>query len=339
LLDHVWSSGEDLYGGDVGGFSFNQKRVVEAIVRLRRLVDERRHSVLSLTPSEHWDTFSRFFAGKSLFLHQWSDGLRLIHERGKDARRRFGWCPLPTTAAGAVGHALAAGVSYVVPKNTRQPEAARHAIRRLAEPEFLARMEPQFGWPFPASALLYDDARVLEAHPFYADAHELLARSRLLEEAPYLVGDPFEWTRAAGETLGRAFRALRADALEPEEVAQALDEGLRVLVPRPAYSGLSARAVDLIERELNQPLTGEILAERLGVSRPHLAATFRRHTGRTLHDYLTERRIARARELLHHSELNVGEIASRLGFKTIFHFSRVFKQETGQSPRHYRNAR
>jgi AraC-like DNA-binding protein len=58
-----------------------------------------------------------------------------------------------------------------------------------------------------------------------------------------------------------------------------------------------------------------------------------------LHDYVTERRIARARELLHHSELNVGEIASRLGFKTIFHFSRVFKQETGHSPRHYRNAR
>jgi AraC-like DNA-binding protein len=339
LLDHVWSSGEDLYGGDVGGFSFNQKRVVEAIVRLRRLVDDRRHSVLSLTPSEHWDTFSRFFAGKSLFLHQWSDGLRLIHERGKDARRRFGWCPLPTTGSGAVGHALAAGVSYVVPKNTRQPEAARHAIRRLAEPEFLARMDPQFGWPFPASALLYDDARVLEAHPFYADAHELLAHSRLLEEAPYLLGDPFEWTRAAGETLGRAFRALHADALEPEAVAQNLEESLRALVPRPAYSGLSARAVELIERELHQPLTGDILAERLGVSRPHLAATFRRHTGRTLHDYLTERRIARARELLHHSELNVGEIALRLGFKTIFHFSRVFKQETGQSPRSYRNAR
>ncbi len=339
LLDHVWATGEDLYSGDVGSFAFNGKRVVEAIVRLQRLVDEKKQTQLSLTPSEHWDSFSRFFAGKSLFLQHWSDGLRLIHERGKEGQKRFGWCPLPTSHEGALGRALAAGVSYVVPKNTRQPAAARDAIRRLAEPEFLARMEPQFGWPFPASALLYDDARVLEAHPFYADAHELLARSRLLEEAPYLVGDPFEWTRVAGESLGRAFRALRADALSPEEVAQSLDEGLRTLVPKPAYSGLSARAVELIERELHQSLTGEVLAQRLGVSRPHLAATFRRHTGRTLHDYLTERRIARARELLHHSELNVGEIATRLGFKTIFHFSRVFKHETGQSPRHYRNAR
>jgi AraC-like DNA-binding protein/ABC-type glycerol-3-phosphate transport system substrate-binding protein len=337
LLDHVWATGDDLYSGDIGSFTLNRKRVVEALTRLRRLVDEKRHTRLSLTPSEHWDTFQRFFAGKSLFLQHWSDGLRLIHERGKAARAKFGWCALPTSAPGVVGHALAAGVSYVVPKNTRHPVAARHAIRRLTEPEFLARMEPQFGWPFPASALLYDDPRVLEAHPFYADAHDLLARSRLLEEAPYLAGDPFEWTRVAGEALGRAFRALRPDAAEPEEIAEALEEGLGALLPKPAYSGLSARAVDLIERELHQSLTGEILAEKLGVSRPHLAATFRRHTGRTLHDYLTERRIARARELLHHSELNVGEIASRLGYKTIFHFSRVFKRETGVSPRQYRN--
>jgi AraC-like DNA-binding protein len=272
-------------------------------------------------------------------LQHWSDGLRLIHERGEDARRRFGWCLLPTNRGDVQGHALAAGVSYVVPKNTRHPTAARHAIRRLADPEYLARMEPQFGWPFPASALLYDDARVREAHPYYGEAHELLARSRLLEEAPYLAGDPFEWTRVAGEALARAFRALRPDAQSPQHIAQALEDGLRELVAKPAYSGLSARAVELIERELHGPLTGELLAKHLGVSRPHLATTFRRHTGRTLHDYLTERRIARARELLQHSELNVGEIATRLGFKTIHHFSRVFKQETGQSPRAFRNLR
>jgi AraC-like DNA-binding protein/KaiC/GvpD/RAD55 family RecA-like ATPase len=339
LLDHVWASGEELYGGDVGGFSFNRARVVEALARLQRLVDGTGHTRLSVTPSEHWDSFQRFFAGKSLFLHHWSDGLRLIHERGTDARKRFGWCPLPTSRQGTAGHALAAGVSYVVPKNTSHPVAARHAIRRLAEPEYLARMEPQFGWPFPACALLYDDARVREAHPFYDQAHELLLHSRLLEEAPYLAGDPFEWTRVAGEALSRAFRALRPDAQSPEQIAQALEEGLGELVPKPAFSGLSARAVDLIERELHGPLSGEILAQRLGVSRPHLATTFRRHTGRTLHEHLTERRILRARELLHHSELNVGEIATRLGFKTIHHFSRVFKQETGQSPRLYRNTR
>lgn len=339
LLDHVWASGEDLFTGHVGGFHFNRARVIEALTRLRRLVDESRYARLLLTPSEHWDAFQRFFSGKSLFLHHWSDGLRLIHERGKDARKRFGWCKLPTSTPGVSGHALAAGVSYVVPKNTRQPAAARNAIRRLTEPEYLARMEPQFGWPFPASALLYDDARVVEAHPFYAEAHELLLHSRLLEEAPYLEGDPFEWTRVAGEALGRGLRALRPDALEPAQVAELLEQGLNGLLPKPAYVGLAARAVELIERDLGDALSGEALARRLGVSRPHLAATFRRSTGHTLHGYITERRVTRARELLRHSELNVGEVATRLGFKTIFHFSRVFKQETGLSPRQFRNTK
>ena len=338
LLEHVWASGEDLYG-ERGGFTFNAQRVTEAIARLRRLVDENKLTRLCMTPSEHWDVYQQFFAGKAVFLHHWSDGLRLIFERGSEARERFGWCVLPTVEASQRGYALAAGVSYVVPKNTRQPDLARLAVRRLMEPEFLARNEIEFGWPFPASTSLYDDARVLAAHPYYAEGHDLLSQTRLLEEAPYIEGDPFEWSRIAAEAMGRAFKALRPDALEPDEVAALMERDFARLLPKPSYSGLITRAVELVDRELGESLTGELLARRLGVSRPYLAATFRRETGHTLHDYVTERRITRAKELLLHSELGIGEIASRLGFKTIFHFSRVFKEQAGASPRKFRNQR
>ncbi len=338
LLEHVWASGEDLYG-ERGSFVFNARRVSEAVARLRRLVDESKLSRLSMTPSEHWDSYQQFFAGKAVFLHHWSDGLRLIFERGSQARERFGWCVLPTADGAQRGYALAAGVSYVVPKNTRQPELARLAVRRLMEPEFLGKNEVEFGWPFPAFTRLYDDSRVLAAHPYYAEGHDLLSQTRLLEEAPYIGGDPFEWSRIAAEAMGLAFKALRPDAFEPDEVAALLERGFSKLLPKPSYSGLVTRAVELVDRELAESLTGELLARRLGVSRPYLAAIFRRETGHTLHDYVTERRVTRAKELLQHSELGVGEIASRLGFKTIFHFSRVFKEQTGQSPRKFRNQR
>jgi AraC-like DNA-binding protein/ABC-type glycerol-3-phosphate transport system substrate-binding protein/KaiC/GvpD/RAD55 family RecA-like ATPase len=338
LLEHVWASGEDLYG-ERGGFTFNSKRVSEALARLRRLVDENKLSRLCMTPSEHWDVYQQFFGGKAVFLHHWSDGLRLIFERGKEARERFGWCVLPTAEGSQRGYALAAGVSYVVPKNTRQPELARLAMRRLMEPEFLARNEIEFGWPFPAFARLYEEARVLEAHPYYAEGHELLSQTRLLEEAPYIEGDPFEWSRVAAEAMGLSFKALRPDALEPEAVAALMEKGFSRLLPKPTYSGLVTRAVELVDRELAESLTGEMVAGRLGVSRPYLAAIFRRETGHTLHDYVTDRRVTRAKELLQHSELGIGEIATRLGFKTIFHFSRLFKDKTGHSPRKFRNQR
>jgi AraC-like DNA-binding protein len=166
-----------------------------------------------------------------------------------------------------------------------------------------------------------------------------LSQTRLLEEAPYIGGDPFEWSRIAAEAMGLALKALRPDALEPDEVAALMERGFSRLLPKPSYSALVTRAVELVDRELAEPLTGDFLARRLGVSRPYLAAIFRRETGHTLHDYVTERRVTRAKELLQHSELGIGEIASRLGFKTIFHFSRVFKEQTGQSPRKFRNQR
>jgi len=52
--------------------------------------------------------------------------------------------------------------------------------------------------------------------------------------------------------------------------------------------------------------------------------------------YVGRLRLARARELLDRSRLNVAEVARASGFCDPFHFSRVFKREFGVSPRNYR---
>jgi AraC-like DNA-binding protein len=197
-------------------------------------------------------------------------------------------------------------------------------------------MEVDFGWPFPAALSLYDDAKVLSAHPYYARAHTLIDQGRLLEEADYVEGAPFEWSRVTGEVLAHAFGAENNESTDLDELVERLERNFAELLPKPTYSGLTARATALLERELEQSISGDALAAKLGVSRPHLLATFKRDTGTTLHDYATTLRVTRAKELLHNTNLSVGEIATRLGYKSIFHFSRVFKTETQVSPREYR---
>lgn len=63
---------------------------------------------------------------------------------------------------------------------------------------------------------------------------------------------------------------------------------------------------------------------------------FRTYTGMTPQQYITDIRVAKAKELLSYSSLNISEIASIVGYDNPFYFSRIFKKNTGQSPREYR---
>ena len=56
------------------------------------------------------------------------------------------------------------------------------------------------------------------------------------------------------------------------------------------------------------------------------------------HEYLTRRRLERARQLLAGSDLSMLQIAHTVGYRTQAHFTRVFHEGTGTTPRRYRLA-
>lgn len=78
----------------------------------------------------------------------------------------------------------------------------------------------------------------------------------------------------------------------------------------------------------------QLLARELGIS----YSTFRRHfksvTGRAPGDYFIELKMNRARQLLanHH----IQEVADRLGFESVYYFSRLFKAKIGKTPGSFR---
>lgn len=94
--------------------------------------------------------------------------------------------------------------------------------------------------------------------------------------------------------------------------------------------------VDYIHQNLDQNLSLAELAILTRLSPSYLARLFRQTTGVTLHRYVMQCRIDRAKYLLKHSCQSLSEISLEVGFANQQHFTRQFRQFTGTTPARFR---
>ncbi|ORV60186.1 AraC family transcriptional regulator [Mycobacterium europaeum] len=99
-----------------------------------------------------------------------------------------------------------------------------------------------------------------------------------------------------------------------------------------------AAVFDAIDRRHTGPLSLRDVADELGVTPGHLTTVVRRRTGRTVGEWITERRMAAARGLLADTDLPIREVARRVGMLDPGYFSRLFSRAHGASPRQWRGA-
>jgi AraC family transcriptional regulator len=97
------------------------------------------------------------------------------------------------------------------------------------------------------------------------------------------------------------------------------------------------RVVDYIHSSLGNEISLGELAELAGLSPNYFLSAFRRATGKTPHRYLTERRVAKACELLHNPHRTIVEISLAVGFSSQSHLTTVFRRFLKTTPAAYRD--
>ena len=98
-----------------------------------------------------------------------------------------------------------------------------------------------------------------------------------------------------------------------------------------------APALAHLSRNLSEPGIIEGMAGRCGLSRPRFDVVFKSVFGVSPGRYVLDLRMRNAQRLLISTMMPVGEIAALSGFSEIFHFSKIFKQKCGLSPKAYRD--
>jgi AraC-like DNA-binding protein len=112
---------------------------------------------------------------------------------------------------------------------------------------------------------------------------------------------------------------------------------VRALMPDVERLASLRAAMDIRDRAYAEPLDVDVIAHEAGYSRFHFIRAFRETYGRTPRDYLSHRRVERARELLRSANLTVTEVCMLVGFSSLGTFSARFKVEVGISPSEYRD--
>ncbi|MCF7838228.1 MAG: helix-turn-helix domain-containing protein [Candidatus Marinimicrobia bacterium] len=176
-----------------------------------------------------------------------------------------------------------------------------HFLSRLLDLEYVIA---------PPSAAPASDVALLR------DWHELLrARGPCAAEIVLL------------EVRARLLRLAQCSALPLHTPAPA--------APPPPPSAFS-RALRFIIRNFRGPLGIRSIAAAAGLSPRHLTRIFAEYTGQTVNGYITSLRLAHARRLLSTTDRTILDILNDSGFSCATQFYKLFRAQTGLSPRGYR---
>ena len=105
----------------------------------------------------------------------------------------------------------------------------------------------------------------------------------------------------------------------------------------PLPHAILRRVKNYMEEHLQDKLSLDELAHETDYSRAHFLRMFRAATGKTPHQYLTERRIERAKSmLLEAKKISLIDVAAQCGFSSQSHLTRVFRERVGVTPSEFK---
>ena len=103
------------------------------------------------------------------------------------------------------------------------------------------------------------------------------------------------------------------------------------------HSELVRKVREYILTHIEESVTTEVLAKICGMNRTYLCKMFTEETGMTVSKYITNIKVEEAKRLMDITPKTVAEIAAYLGYSSQSHFQRVFKKQTGMTPKEYRS--
>jgi AraC-like DNA-binding protein len=110
-------------------------------------------------------------------------------------------------------------------------------------------------------------------------------------------------------------------------------EGTETDLPSPVMprNGRIVEILRYIDQHLAEDLDAEVIAKAFFISKFHMMRQFRQETGTTVHLYITQKRLVKARELMD-AGMRATEACYRCGWRSYSSFTRAYNKHLGTTP-------
>ena len=141
------------------------------------------------------------------------------------------------------------------------------------------------------------------------------------------------------ETLNKTLSRLRNE-LEPaaSETSEDTMQNATITDLSTVGTSLFKKILAYIQEHDTEELSLTSLAEMYNISSSRLSTLIKKELGLSFSEYITARRMQKAKELLKDDSRSIEEIANAVGYHDYFYFTKVFKKTQGISPSKYRKS-
>ncbi|WP_332696427.1 response regulator transcription factor [Halalkalibacter lacteus] len=195
----------------------------------------------------------------------------------------------------------------------------------------------------------YDEKKVVKALQTFFDELEHLSSPRLVEEAlhylfiqivnlwmendgywedPYLLTEAIQMTKWAS-----SFSELKG---KTKDWLMSIMKKIQLL--RDDHPDSIQQAKDWIHENLGDNITVKKIADHVYMNPTYFCEYFKKMTGVTVLDYVTKKRLEKAKKLLELPDIKIYDISSLVGYHDPKYFSKLFKKWQGYSPSEYRES-
>lgn len=145
-------------------------------------------------------------------------------------------------------------------------------------------------------------------------------------------------TDALTENICRAVETLDQQAVcsAVKAAVEYLTPGQRE-IPGDTTRHIIRQAAAYIDENYFEDLNLSVLAEKFNMESSYFSRLFRQEMGENLIFYITKKRIEKARAYIANPDINLTEVSFMVGYNDYSYFNRVFRKNTGMSPREYRS--
>lgn len=145
------------------------------------------------------------------------------------------------------------------------------------------------------------------------------------------------------EDYGMNLLVMSACVVTTEQACELADVFIQACyVPREQAFGIPprrlARVVEYVRRNLDKPLEVSALSRIAEMSQSYFSKLFKLSTGLAPHQFVLQERINRSKELLRQDNARIVDVALGVGFENQAHFTTVFGNLVGMTPRQFQRS-